>query len=95
MSGTSLNMYVPGTGRWHQTWMDDSGTLLLLDGGIEDGRMVLRGEAPVAGAPGVTALQRITWSRLPEGKVRQLWETSSDGGKTWTVAFDGTYSRRS
>jgi hypothetical protein len=26
--------------------------------------------------------------------VRQLWEQSSDGGATWTVAFDGTYTKR-
>jgi hypothetical protein len=25
--------------------------------------------------------------------VRQLWETSTDDGKTWTVAFDGIYRR--
>jgi hypothetical protein len=24
--------------------------------------------------------------------VRQLWESSSDGGRTWTVAFDGIYA---
>jgi hypothetical protein len=26
--------------------------------------------------------------------VRQVWESSTDGGKTWTVAFDGTYTAR-
>jgi len=25
--------------------------------------------------------------------VRQLWESSSDGGRTWTVLFDGHYVR--
>jgi hypothetical protein len=44
---------------------------------------------------GKKALQRITWSQLPGGKVRQFWESSTDGGKTWTVAFDGTYIRKS
>jgi hypothetical protein len=38
--------------------------------------------------------QRITWT--PEGDgLRQVWETSSDDGKTWEVAFDGQYRRRS
>ena len=38
-------------------------------------------------------LNRITWTPLPAGQVRQLWETSSDG-KSWTVAFDGLYTRK-
>jgi hypothetical protein len=25
--------------------------------------------------------------------VRQLWESSTDGGRTWNVVFDGWYSR--
>ncbi len=95
MSGTSINMYVPSTRTWHQTWLDDHGTLLLLDGQFKDGAMVLTGETSAAGSSGQKALQRITWTQLPGGKVRQLWETSSDAGKTWTVAFDGTYSRKS
>jgi hypothetical protein len=36
---------------------------------------------------------RITWTPSPEGSVQQLWETSSDGGKTWQVTFDGRYRR--
>ena len=39
-------------------------------------------------------MQRITWERLPDGRVRQLWESSKDGGTTWTVAFDGYYAKR-
>jgi hypothetical protein len=33
----------------------------------------------------------MTFSKLPGGKVRQLWEASSDGGASWAVSFDGTY----
>ncbi len=33
---------------------------------------------------------------LPEPQtstpVRQLWESSTEGGGAWTVAFDGTYA---
>jgi len=32
--GTSLNIYDTHTGLWHQTWVDQGGTLLQLDGGI-------------------------------------------------------------
>ncbi len=52
--------------------------------------MVLYGET--ASPKGDRALQRITWSSMAGGRVRQLWEQSADAGKTWTIAFDGIYS---
>jgi len=89
-TGRSLNS-VGSDGRWRQTWVDSSGLRLELVGGLVDGKMVLEGETPAgtAGAPPVK--NRITWSLEPEGRVRQHWETSVDGGKTYTTAFDGMY----
>jgi len=83
--GTSLNMFEPGARKWRQTWVDDGGTMLLLTGEFKGGKMVLES----AGAAAVR--QRITWTPEAGGKVRQLWDSSSDGGKTWKVEFDGTY----
>jgi hypothetical protein len=88
-AGTSLNFYDAVRKLWHQTWIDNQGGALYLEGGIEGEAMVLRtvGDAQV--------VQRITWTRLEDGRVRQLWESTADGGKTWTIAFDGYYRRRS
>jgi hypothetical protein len=91
MSGKSLNFYDPVRERWHQTWVDDRGGSLDLDGTFSDGHMVLSGSKQ--DKTGKTTISRITWTALPSGQVRQLWETSSDG-KSWTVAFDGLYSRK-
>jgi hypothetical protein len=90
-TGTSLNAYDADRKRWHQTWVDNSGGVLLLEGEFANGRMVLAGETLDAGR---RVLQRITWERLPDARVRQLWESSRDGGTTWTVAFDGYYAKR-
>ena len=92
ITGTSYNIYDRGTGRWHQTWVDASGTLLQLDGGLVDGAMVLEGERP-SPTGGGTARHRITWTPNPDGSVHQLWEASQDDGKTWNVIFDGLYTR--
>jgi hypothetical protein len=89
--GTSYNAWDAASRRWHQTWVDNRGLLLLLDGGLADGKMVLRGERP--GQGGGTVLHRISWEPLEGGTVRQLWETSNNGGATWQVAFDGAYHR--
>jgi hypothetical protein len=93
ISGTSFNIYDKATGRWHQTWVDSSGTLLQLDGGWQDGSMVLSGKRPVRDGNG-EALHRISWTPDPDGSVRQLWEASRDEGNNWTVLFDGRYTRQ-
>jgi hypothetical protein len=89
--GTSYNIYDASRKQWHQTWVDNQGQLLQLDGGLRDGRMVLSGET--IDSTGKRTEQRITWERVGKDQVRQLWESSSDGGRTWAIAFDGLYSR--
>jgi hypothetical protein len=90
MTGTSFNIYDARSKQWHQTWVDDQGGLLVLDGGIVNGAMVLTGHR--LSRTGEQVVERITWSKLGGGKVRQLWDRSSDDGKTWTTVFDGIYS---
>lgn len=93
--GFSFNAYDAARGVWHQTWMDNGGAVLQLDGGFVDGAMVLEGET--VGPNGQTTANRITWTRIDgdPDRVRQHWETSTDGGGTWTTAFDGRYTRQS
>jgi hypothetical protein len=90
-TGSSFNLYDAATKRWHQTWVDNSGTLLELDGVFADGKMVLEGKG--VGPKGEPVTNRIAWEKLADGRVRQTWTTSSDGGATWSVAFDGFYSK--
>jgi hypothetical protein len=92
VEGRSLNAYDAPADRWHQTWVDSTGGLLLLEGGLIDGAMVLAGTAP-AEAGVAPERQRITWTVEGDG-VRQHWEASADGGTTWRTAFDGRYRRR-
>jgi hypothetical protein len=88
--GVSVNAYDTSLGRWTQRWVGDGATLWL-EGGIEDGRMVLRGTAP-RGTPRGDVLDRITWEPLTDGRVRQLWEISTDGGGSWQTLFEGFYA---
>jgi hypothetical protein len=89
-TGTSFNIYDSAGKRWHQTWVDSHGGLLLLDGGIVDGAMVLSGSHLARTGKSVT--DRITWTKIDGGKVRQVWDRSADGGKSWSNVFDGIYS---
>ena len=92
--GTSFNTYQPNEKKWHQVWVDDSGTFLNLIGEFRDDQMMLSGQQP--GAQGATVTDRITWSLIGNDpdQVRQFWQQSNDGGKTWSVAFDGLYVRK-
>ena len=87
--GRSLNAYDATRGHWHQTWLDSTGGVLMLDGGPVGDAMVLEGMAP-GEDPSAMLLQRITWSPEEHG-VRQHWESSADDGATWTTVFDGHY----
>lgn len=92
--GESLNMYDASRDVWHQTWTDNGGLLLRLEGGIRDGAMVMEGRT--VDATGAETLQRITWSVVDgdPDRVRQLWQSSTDGGESWSTAFDGLYVRQ-
>lgn len=90
-SGKSFNIYDKNTKKWHQTWVDDKGAFTHYVGELVDGKMVyladtVRGEKK--------ALAKMTFTKLPNGNVRQTGENSTDGGKTWTTAFDFTYVRK-
>ncbi|MEZ5313239.1 MAG: hypothetical protein R2862_06070 [Thermoanaerobaculia bacterium] len=90
-SGTSFNVYDASRKVWHQTWVDNQGGLLNLEGGLRNGSMVLEGRH--ANPKGGQQIDRITWTPNADGSVRQHWEVSTDEGGSWTTAFDGTYRR--
>jgi len=87
-AGTSLNFYDGVKKVWHQTWIDNQGGALYLEGGLVGQSMVL------ATTTDPQSVNRITWTPLDDGRVRQHWEATADGGKTWTSVFDGYYSKR-
>jgi hypothetical protein len=86
--GMSLNFFDRSTGSWYQTWIDEQGGALRLRGGLDHGRMVMQSE------PGGTSIEKITWTPGADGTLGQLWESSTDNGKTWSVSFDGHYRRK-
>lgn len=90
-SGESINMYDASRKVWHQTWADSSGLLLTLEGGLQDGKMVLEGSGVAAGGGAIK--HRISWTPNADGSVRQHWESTDASGK-WTTAFDGKYTRK-
>ncbi|HZF16685.1 MAG TPA: hypothetical protein VE046_12140 [Steroidobacteraceae bacterium] len=91
--GNSLNYYDATRAVWHQTWIDNQGSPLELEGKLAGGNMVLTGNTLDA-TSGATVINRLTWTPRADGTVRQHWEISTDGAKSWTTAFDGLYTRK-
>jgi len=91
-TGKSLNFYNSVKGKWQQTWVGHDGDVLELAGEYKDGAMLFTGET--IDSTGKKTLEKLTFFNLSAERVRQLWQQSTDGGKTWMVVFDGLYIRR-
>lgn len=92
-SGISVNYYDPAAGEWVQVWNGSGGTQITIRGGLDgDGAMALAGTLHYV-SRGQTVAFRGLWTPLPDGRVRQYFEQSTDDGQTWQPWFEGFYSR--
>jgi hypothetical protein len=89
-SGMSINYFDPDDRKWHQDWVGGDGAILHLQGELVGNAMVLRGSSK---APNGTVINRIIWTPLPDGKVKQEWSTSDDDGRNWKISFVGIYEK--
>lgn len=95
--GRSLFYVVPAEGIWKQVWVTSEPAR---PGGVKEKELL-----PRYGGPGVrfqgrvplpdggSYLDRTTLTPVDSGRVRQRIETSSDGGASWKLRFDGVYVR--
>ncbi|HEX6694889.1 MAG TPA: tetratricopeptide repeat protein [Longimicrobiales bacterium] len=90
--GRSMNYFDPNTGKWRQIWVADNGGVLDYVGAFTDGAMRFTGVT--VDAKGNRTLQKLTFFPIARDSVRQLFEASTDDGKTWTAGFDGMYVRQ-
>jgi hypothetical protein len=92
-AGKSFNTLDPGSGQWTQHYVDNGGLSAILTGAFADGNLVYHRQ--FRRKDGTEMRTRMTFFNVSPGKVRQLVEQSKDGGKSWNVAYDLRYSRRS
>jgi len=82
--GQSFSLYDSPRRIWHQSWVTNRGELLVVEGKMRAGEMVLRGTDHKASG---SATVRGAWKAV-SGGVRETSVTSTDGGKTWKPWFD-------
>ena len=90
-TGTSINFYDPDRERWRQIWVSSNGVVIEIEGSLRGESMVLEGR--LTNPSGDSQPFRGTWSPNADGSVRQHFEISGDGGRTWSTWFDGRYVR--
>jgi hypothetical protein len=92
--GKSFNIYDPSAKKWRQFWNDNLGQVLQFEGEFDAKENALKYRSEARNSQGQKVLSKMTFYNLSPEKVRQVWETSTDDGATWALAFDGLYTRR-
>lgn len=92
-SGRSFNSFDRNSKQWRQYWIDSQGSILQIAGGLAGNSMVMSSTTAAFDTIPETTTQ-ISWTPLEDGRVRQTWRNTSDGGKSWTVLFDGYYAKK-
>jgi hypothetical protein len=88
-TGRSLNTFDSASGKWEQYWADSAGNHLYFIGGVQEGgavSMATTGPSDAPGPNGQRQWQRVTFTPLPDGSVRQQGDVSPDG-RTWTLSY--------
>lgn len=91
LDGASVNWYTAGDSTWHQQWVGGGGWISRWSGSLHDGVMTMTETESTL--PPAAGRNRMNWTLLPDGRVRQWQENSKDGGTTWTRQFVGYYRR--
>ncbi len=92
-AGQSINFYSPVDQKWHQHWVGSGGDVYnYVETKKEEG--LLQFVSKFMNAQGNVSLSRLTFTLNEDGTVRQLFENSTDEGKTWTPGFDGLYKKK-
>lgn len=90
--GTSYNFYDARTKKWNQTWVDITGYVLQMEGGLDGNAMVLRSEDRTQDEQ--QFYHEISWTPNEEGNVRQLWVIRDPEGEALQTVFDGLYKKQ-
>jgi hypothetical protein len=86
--GNGVTIYDASRHLWHQTWVTNSGQLLILEGRFMGGVLTMSGDDLEQG--GRRVWYRVSWRQQAAGTagVRETAVTSKDGGRSWQPAFD-------
>ncbi len=89
--GKSLNTFDPATGGWRQFWVGQGGGTTDYNQSEWHGSSLTFTSHRRGTNGGPEIIQRLTFTPLEGGVVRQFGQVSTDGGKTWPSSYDFHY----
>jgi hypothetical protein len=92
-NGVSINYYDPANGKWKQKWAGSGQDIMeFYDGQYMDS--IMRFKYDIVNADGTVKPGMLEFTNMESGNVRQHFQRSDDGGKSWQTVYDFTYVRR-
>jgi hypothetical protein len=89
--GESISWYTAADSTWHQQWVGGGGWIARFAGWYRDGVVTI--VETESSLPAAAGKNRMSYTLLPDGRVKQWQDNSTDGGRTWTTQFVGYYRR--
>ena len=89
--GMSVSVFSKEDSRWHQTWVDGSGSYLDFIGEFIGEKMILSRNGILEGNP---VKQRMVWYEITTNNFQWNWERSDDEGSSWRVVWKIQYQRK-
>jgi hypothetical protein len=90
LTGESWSVWVPGRNKWCQTWVDNQGGYIPLNGEKIGDTVVLT----TIHLPEAKSYNRMVFKNIQKTHFDWDWESTSDGGKTWQPKWQIHYSRK-
>jgi hypothetical protein len=91
-TGENMFAYSADDKSWHGMFADNEGRVHVFEGTVAQGSAEFTG--PSRGPNGEAVFNRIKIVRRSDNHVQQSWEKSKDNGATWTMEFQGDYTRK-
>lgn len=90
--GMSISVYQPRFERWKQAWADNNGGYFDFTGKIEVNKRIFQTEVREL-EDGREFTQRMVFYDITESSMTWDWESSEDGGESWTLNWRIFYER--
>ncbi len=90
--GTSISVYQPRFQRWKQAWADNNGGYFDFTGKFDGDKRIFQTDVEER-EDGTRFTQRMVFYNITGDSMTWDWESSTDGGETWTLNWRIFYER--
>ena len=91
--GTSISVYQAAQKTWKQSWADNQSTFYYFEGALSGENRIFQTKVYPA-ADGKQLTQRMVFKDIRKNSMTWDWESSSDGGRSWTLSWRIEYQRK-